>query len=60
MLEVMIEKARRLVEMVSCHHAMYGVMAVVYAAAELHLCDKALVGQVAMWVYATLAVRPGH
>lgn len=59
-MEMLIEKARRLVEMISCHHAMYMVLATVYAAAEMHLCDKALVSEVAMVVYFTLAVRPGH
>lgn len=57
-MEKMIEKARRLAERVFCHRAMYGAMALAYAAAEVHLCDKALVGQVALCVYAVLAVRP--
>ncbi|SNS55623.1 hypothetical protein [Antarctobacter heliothermus] len=57
---MMIGLARRLVEMASCHHAMYLVLAAVYAAAEMSLCDKALVSEVAMFVYFTLAVRPGH
>ncbi|WP_323768797.1 hypothetical protein [Antarctobacter sp.] len=59
-MEMVIGTARRLVDMISCHHAMYMVMGVVYAAAQLHLCDKALVSEVAMFVYFTLAVRPGH
>lgn len=57
-MEKTIDGARRLIKAATCHHAMYGVMALVYAAAELHLCDKALVGQVAVFVYTTLAVRP--
>ncbi|ASP21914.1 hypothetical protein ANTHELSMS3_03276 [Antarctobacter heliothermus] len=59
-MEMVIGLARRLVDMISCHHAMYLVLAAVYAAAEMQLCDKALVSEVAMFVYFTLAVRSGH
>ncbi len=52
------DKATRVIDMATCHHFLYFVMFVVYAAAELHLADKGMVSQVAMGVYFTMSMRP--
>ncbi len=45
-------------ERMTCHHAMYGVMAGAYAGAEAQLWDKGALGLVFMAAYSVLAVRP--
>lgn len=45
-------------ERMTCHHAMYGVMAAAYAGAEAHLWDKGALGLVFMAAYSVLALRP--
>ncbi|EBA08820.1 hypothetical protein [Sagittula stellata] len=57
-MRIVMEWLQAAAERMTCHHAMYGVMAAAYAGAEAHLWDKGALGLVFMAAYSVLALRP--
>lgn len=48
---------RRVVAAITCHHALYGYLAVLYGAGCAGVMDKDVVAQGAVAIYAALSLR---
>lgn len=47
----------RILEIVTCHGSLYGILASAYLATELHLFDKSTFAQIAIATYFALAAQ---
>lgn len=49
---------KKAAEILTCHQALYALMAVVNAGFVLHILDKATYSMMAVYIYFALAIRP--